>query len=52
MTIKQIENILQGKFVMAADKQYWEHRLAELKQKEKTAAENAVYFRKMKAYDR
>lgn len=52
MTIQQIEAILKGKFVMAADKQYWESRLAELKRKEQTAKENAEYFRKMKRYDR
>ena len=52
MTIKQIENVLKGKFIMAEDKQYWENRLAELKQKEQTAKENEKYFRKMKVYDR
>jgi len=52
MTIQQIETILKGKFVVAADKQYWESRLAELKRKEHTAKENAEYFRKMKRYDR
>lgn len=52
MTIQQIEKILNGRFIMAADKQYWEKRLAELRQKEKTAKENAEYFRKMKRYDR
>lgn len=52
MTIAQIEKILEGRFVMAADKLYWEKRLTELKQKEKTAKENERYFRKMKRYDR
>ena len=52
MTIQQIETILQGNFSSAADREYWEKRLAELKQKEKTASENAEYFRKMRRYDR
>jgi hypothetical protein len=52
MTIQQIETILKGKFTVAADKQYWETSLAELKQKEQNAKENAEYFRKMKRYDR
>ena len=52
MTIQQIETILQGKFAVAADREYWEKRLEEMRQKEKTAKENAEYFRKMKRYDR
>lgn len=52
MTIQQIETILNGRFVVAADKQYWEDRLAEMKRKEQNARENAEYFRKMKRYDR
>lgn len=52
MTVEQIEKILQGRFVVAADKQYWEKRLEELKQKEQTARENEIYLRKARKYDR
>lgn len=52
MTIEQIEKILQGRFVVAADKQYWEKRLEELKQKEQAARENEIHLRKMRKYDR
>ena len=52
MTIDQIEEVLKGKFSSDEDRKYWENRLRELKQMEKTARENEKYFRKMKRYDR
>ena len=52
MTISQIEKILQGRFAAESDRQYWEKRLAEEKQKEKSAKENEKCFRKNRVYDR
>ena len=52
MTINEVREILTGTFYDEADRQYWVDKLHEMEQKEKTAAENARYYRKMKKYDR
>lgn len=52
MTISEVREILTGTFCDEADRQYWLEKLHEMEQKEKTAAENARYYRKMKKYDR
>ena len=52
MTVKQVEQILEGRFADEADRQYWEEKLAELKAKEARAQENAEYFKTMAVYDR
>jgi len=52
MTVKQVEEILKGRFSSEEDRAYWEKKLAELKTKEATAKENEKYFRQMRRYDR
>ena len=52
MTVKQVEQILEGRFADEADRKYWEDKLTELKLKEARAQENAEYFETMKVYDR
>ena len=52
MTSEQVTAILQGTFADEADRRYWEMKLAELKRKEATAAQNEQYVRKMAVYDR
>ena len=52
MKVKEIEKILEGTFEDENDRRYWEMKLAEEKQKERTAANNEIYFRKMAKYNR
>lgn len=52
MSIKDIEKILQGTFESLDDRAYWEEKLQQARQKEKTAAENEKFYNKMIVYDR
>ena len=52
MNKEQVIEILKGNFTDPEDRQYWEDKLQEITQKEKRIAENEIYYRKMKKYDR
>ena len=52
MTVKQVREILNGRFADESDRKYWEAKLAELEAKEARAVENQQYFTEMAVYDR
>ena len=52
MTSAEIREILKGNFSEAADRAYWEAKLAEAERKEKNGKENEKYFEKMQKYNR
>ena len=52
MTIEQVRNILKGNFQSAADRQYWESKLADMERKARTAEQNNIYRSENIVYDR
>lgn len=52
MTIQEVKEILKGNFADPKDREYWQRKLKELEQKERTAKDNEEYYRKMARYNR
>lgn len=52
MTIEEVKAILKSNFENESDREYWQEKLEELEEKQRTAKENQKYYSEMIKYER